>query len=428
MTTQTLLVISPLPTHPQDEGANRRVFAMMEVLRDAGHTVHFAFVPQNNGDQETMRHYWGDYFHLLPYTDPTSVFTRLLQKIRSRLMRPHNYPIDAWYDPQLSPAITQLRDTLKPDAVLVEYVYLSRALELFETSCLKIIDTHDVMTDRHARGIAQGQRPRWFSTSAAQERKALQRADLAIAIQDRERDFLGAMNACPVVTVGHIAPIDPRWHFNAGAATLLYVGTNNASNVQALQHFVAHVLPALCATEPALQLHVAGKVCLTLDDMPLAPELAGHIVKHGVVDDLAALYANAAVVINPVRFGTGLKIKNVEALSQGCPLVTTSVGAEGMEEGAGSAFLVADGDVEFTNAILELLRNRARAEQLSAQGFALIRRMNARSSAVLLEALGNNAGDHDPVDDPAIENTAIENRDIGQVVIDKTPHTAIGAA
>lgn len=411
MTAQTLLVISPLPTHPQDEGANRRVFAMMEVLRAAGHDVHFAFVPQNRGDQGAMREYWGDRFHLLPYTDPTSRVTRLLQKIRSRLLRPHDYPIDAWYDPQLSPAIAQLRDTLKPDAVLVEYVYLSRALELFDKSCLKIIDTHDVMTDRHARGIAQGQRPRWFSTTAAQERKALQRADLVIAIQDRERDFLGALTERPVVTVGHIAPIDPRWHFNAGAATLLYVGTNNASNVQALLHFVAQVLPALCAAEPALSLHVAGKVCLALDAMAPAPELAGHIVSHGVVDDLGALYAKTAVVINPVRFGTGLKIKNVEALSQGCPLVTTPIGAEGMEEGAGNAFLLAADDAEFAAAILELLRNRARAEHISAQGFALIRHMNARSSAVLLDALGSHAIDNQPdrlIDAAEVASAAVD--------------------
>src|SRR5690606_32837607 len=381
---RTLLVISPLPTHPQDEGANRRVFAMMEVLREAGHDVHFAWLPQNRGDELAMRRYWGDRFHRLPYTDPTPAPTRLLQKVRSRLMRPHNYRIDAWYDPALDAAIARLRDTIRPGAVLVEYVYLSRALTLFGPHCLKLIDTHDVMTDRHARGIAQGQRPRWFSTTAGEEGKALARADLAIAIQDRERSFLAGLGGCPVITVGHIAPVESRWRglatLRESAPKLLYVGTNNASNVQALTHFITQSLPRLQARRPALQLHVAGKVCLALGAID-------GVVLNGVVDDLAPLYADAAVVINPVLFGTGLKIKNVEALSQGCPLVTTATGAEGMEEGSGNAFVVAEAGSGFADAVLALLDDPARAEALAQAGSALVRRMNMRSSAALLDAL-----------------------------------------
>ena len=197
---------------------------------------------------------------------------------------------------------------------------------------------------------------------------------------------------CNVITVGHIAPVESRWRGAHGnTPTLLYVGTNNASNVQALTHFIAQSLPLLRAHMPTLELHVAGKVCLALE------EHAG-VVKHGVVDDLAPLYANAGIVINPVLFGTGLKIKNVEALSLGCPLVTTPIGAEGLEEGLkeegdNNAFVIAEPGVDFAEAIHALLRDHTRAQTLADAGMALVRRMNARSSTALLDALAQPATD-----------------------------------
>ena len=67
------------------------------------------------------------------------------------------------------------------------------------------------------------------------------------------------------------------------------------------------------------------------------------------------------------------KIKTIEALGHAKALVTTSVGAEGLEDGAGKAFLVAEGADDFATAVVDILRDQSRAEALaqSAANFAL---------------------------------------------------------
>ncbi len=88
-----------------------------------------------------------------------------------------------------------------------------------------------------------------------------------------------------------------------------------------------------------------------------------NVVEHGFVDDLGAVYRDTDIAINPVRFGAGLKIKTVEALASGLPLVTTAEGARGLGQFAGEAFLVADEPAEFGSHLGALL---ASVEQRSA--------------------------------------------------------------
>ena len=70
---------------------------------------------------------------------------------------------------------------------------------------------------------------------------------------------------------------------------------------------------------------------------------------------LDTAYEEADVVINPRRFGTGLSIKSIEAMSWGKPLVSTSAGATGLEDGAGTGFVLADRQTDFKEAIVRLL-------------------------------------------------------------------------
>jgi glycosyltransferase involved in cell wall biosynthesis len=71
------------------------------------------------------------------------------------------------------------------------------------------------------------------------------------------------------------------------------------------------------------------------------------------------MYASAHVVINPQVSGTGLKIKSVEAISAGCAVVMNAAGADGIEEGIGTAFLVAADWAEFARDVLRILADDA---------------------------------------------------------------------
>ena len=74
----------------------------------------------------------------------------------------------------------------------------------------------------------------------------------------------------------------------------------------------------------------------------------------GRIDDLTPLYANAAVVISPLRGGSGLKIKLIEALGQGKAIVVTTTTLQGVADVIGSAVIVADDAQEFADGIRNL--------------------------------------------------------------------------
>jgi succinoglycan biosynthesis protein ExoO len=88
---------------------------------------------------------------------------------------------------------------------------------------------------------------------------------------------------------------------------------------------------------------------------------------HGRVDDLGPLYARAGVVVSPLTFGSGLKIKLVEALAHGKAVVATAVTLQGVVDICADAVLCADAAADFTASILVLCSdNRARHELAAA--------------------------------------------------------------
>ena len=118
-----------------------------------------------------------------------------------------------------------------------------------------------------------------------------------------------------------------------------------------------------------VRLLVAGTVCQALTAEPGVELL-------GVVDRLEDAYAQAGIVVNPVLAGTGLKTKTVEALGHAKPLVTTACGAEGIEEAAGTAFLMADEPEAMAAQILKLMESPDAAALLSQYAFRFAENWN----------------------------------------------------
>ncbi len=129
------------------------------------------------------------------------------------------------------------------------------------------------------------------------------------------------------------------------------------------RYFIERVLPLVRQRIPDVRFLVAGTVCEELKVETDGVELLG------VVERLEDAYARATVVVNPVLAGTGLKTKTVEALGHAKPLVTTSCGAEGIEEAAGSAYLIADGPASMAEEVAGLLESPARAAELAGRAF-----------------------------------------------------------
>jgi O-antigen biosynthesis protein len=122
-------------------------------------------------------------------------------------------------------------------------------------------------------------------------------------------------------------------------------------NAAALRWFTEEVLPYVVARVPWARLIVVGA-----SPPENVRDLAGpHVEFMGYVDDLREIYERSLLAIAPLTFGAGVKIKTIEAMQYGVPVVATSIGAEGLGEAAHRALEIADDPLEFGAAVVRLL-------------------------------------------------------------------------
>ena len=131
-----------------------------------------------------------------------------------------------------------------------------------------------------------------------------------------------------------------------GRLILIYFGSNSDANVDAIEWFIEEVWSPDLAEQFELQIH--GGIC---DSLRIS---ASGVRVCGRSSSIDAVYHDADIAINPQRFGSGLKIKTVEAMGYGVPVLTTSIGAEGLEEVTGRALLCADDAAAMRRQLLRL--------------------------------------------------------------------------
>ena len=161
-----------------------------------------------------------------------------------------------------------------------------------------------------------------------------------------------------------------RWSMVAGEQ-LLYCGSlTYAPNAEAVTWFVRHVLPHIEPEAPTVRLVVTG--ALPTARVPAAEHPNVRLTGRLAATDEAMRESRVCVV--PLWSGTGTRIKILEALAYGMPVVTTSKGAEGLAVMHGQHVLVADTPQAFASAVLQLLRDPELSLQLGERGRELVRR------------------------------------------------------
>jgi glycosyltransferase involved in cell wall biosynthesis len=277
------------------------------------------------------------------------------------------YGIDAWYDDNLNSILKYFQNEYKYEAVICEYVFMSKSLLNFDNSTIKIIDTHDVFTERNEKYKKQGITDTFFNTTLEEERKGLNRADKIIAIQEQEAEFFKKIVEKEICTIGHRVRLIKPAKRNYDRYNILFVGPGNIANVKGIQHFINHVFNKIRVKVPKARLILVGHICKSI-------EKGEQIKKYGEIAKIEDVYALADVVINPVMVGTGLKVKNLEALGFGKPVVTTEYGAIGLNEQKG--VLTVTNDIEFEHQILELLLNNEKYNEVAKAGFEYVKKYN----------------------------------------------------
>jgi hypothetical protein len=260
----------------------------------------------------------------------------------------------------------------KPDVVVTQFAWSCEIHTALPNETLGFLDTHDIQSARY-ENFAEAHEKYGsdaipdlarYVVDPKTEQLFLNKADACIAISPDERLVLNDMIGSRKTVLAALSTLEAQLVGSPkDSQSILFVGNFYEANNYGISRFINEIWPKVrAAVGDGVTLNVVGSSCesLTGSSDP-------NVKLLGRVEDLAPLYEEAAVVINPMYFGTGMAVKMVEALSNGKAVVSTSVGMRGLTNaGDLGAASVADDNDTFANETIRLLtkpRSRAGMEK-----------------------------------------------------------------
>ncbi|MPQ97955.1 glycosyltransferase [Modestobacter sp. I12A-02628] len=277
-----------------------------------------------------------------------------------------------FYDRRLARLVAEAV-TEDTDVLVVEHVQLlpyARGLH----PRMRVVDMHNIESAlaRRMAGAASGiRRLAWTAETRALEvmERRVRDVDVVAVVSDVDRVSLTDVVEHPRVVVVPNAWDEPEPQPPATDPVVSFVALLSwGPNVDAATWFCSAVWPLVVAQLPEARLQLVGR-----NPAPEVQALAGDTVQvSGTVPDLAPWYARTRVAVAPLRVGGGSRLKILEALAAGRPVVATAVGAEGLEDLTGRGVLIADDPAGMAAEIVGLLADPARSEELGRAGVAAV--------------------------------------------------------
>jgi sugar transferase (PEP-CTERM/EpsH1 system associated) len=281
-----------------------------------------------------------------------------------------------FYSPALYRTVQRLLATRGFDAIFVHCSSMG-AYVAGHRGCRKVMDFGDADSEKWLEYSQTAPVPvSWaFRAEANRVREAERRLgaqfDAGSVNTPREREVLAAYVRSPICVIPNGVDLEYFQSTRSAGPGFIpnrLVFTGNMSyrpNVDAVQHFVADVLPKVQREIPDVQLYIVG-----MEPSAAVRRLANgnRIVVTGRVDDVRPYFDSAAVAVAPLRVARGLQNKVLEAMAMRVPVVASPAAFAGISAVAGRDLLVAAQPEEFSREVVTLLRDPAARERFAAAG------------------------------------------------------------
>lgn len=192
------------------------------------------------------------------------------------------------------------------------------------------------------------------------ERKIIEKSDVVYAtpndISVYKKSGIESLNFATTYHLGNDKMLDlPNLEFRKSEKAIMFIGTLSwEPNIHGVLWFIQSVLPELKKAHPDIVIYIIGG---KIDKRLLHYSQYENLVFTGFVDDVEEYYKKARLSFVPLQFGSGMKVKVLEAMYRGIPLVSTSVGAEGIEISNAEDAFIEDDPVAFAGKISSLLQD-----------------------------------------------------------------------
>ena len=363
MSRPRLLFVSPRFLFPMDQGGKIRTGNILRSMKGGAFDISLVSpAPVDHGRYATDIEASCDRFSW--WTEQRRSVVRRVAALTSRL------PVAAATDRSAAGCeVVQRGLAERPDVVVVDFPHADVLMPpRFDTA--SVMFTHNVeaeIFERHAQRGTGIWRLVWadqWRKMVRLEQQSLQRYDSVVAVSQRDRAVLADRYGLPVVEaidtgvdLDYFAMNRPESEPDPGAdgGVLVFVATMSwAANVEGIHFLLDEVFPRLLRVRPLVRAVIIGRnPPASLVDKVRERGLA--VTLTGFVDNIRPFVAAANVYVIPLFVGSGTRIKAFEAMAMGRPVVSTSLGVEGLDVTDGQNFLRADDGDTFAGAILGLL-------------------------------------------------------------------------
>jgi sugar transferase (PEP-CTERM/EpsH1 system associated) len=281
----------------------------------------------------------------------------------------------------LAHKIQQLVSMVDFDIVHIEPSHMALYLEALppDGHCPCILVFHNMASEQYAhlsrigRGRV-GKMRAWLHSRSMRrwEPSYAERFDRCITVSEADRQLLVTANPRLQVTVipnGVDTPVYQPLSLDSTSRSLLYIGKMSYSaNADAALFLCHEILPHIRRMVPNVQLWIVGR-----DPGPEVRQLSGdgvHVT--GQVDSVIPYYSQSTVCVVPLRAGGGTRLKILEAMALGRPVVSTTLACEGLDVVDGEHLLIADSPEEFAKKTARLLTDSELHQRITANARQLV--------------------------------------------------------
>lgn len=387
-----VLMLTPYLPYPPVSGGRMRTYNLVKTLsQDFAITlVSFGRPEERALDYTPMAEFCEDFIVVDRDSSPGT-----LQAAIMSLTSPKPITTRLYHTDEMTETLRRIINDHKPDVIHVESFYMMQNLP--EGHGIPVLMSEPAIEylawARHAKVATPGYTRPGIALEAFKMRfaepKVWKDANMVGAMSEIDAKII--QKAAPNATVT-LTPngVDVNF-FNKNIAverdnvTAVYMGDYKYfPNTDAITYFASEILPLVRQRKPNFRLTLLGK-----DPSPEILALqSDSITVTGLVDDTRPYLQSSAMFICPLRSGSGTRFKLMEALACGCPVVSTSLGCEGLGAVDGEHMLVRDTPQAFADGIIELMDNPTKGEQIGTAGRAWVVQHHAweHSAALVKQA------------------------------------------
>ncbi len=369
-----ILFVTPYLPSPARFGGQRRVDGLMRGLAERHDVSILSFNAGDEFEQASIdaTRSFCQRVTTLPGLDSTTVSEKRKLQLRS-MLSPHSFEhLQATRRADFQAKIDDHLASDEYDVVQVEFANMaSFRYPRRGRRPLLVLDEHNIEYDlqRRTAGASDGMTRRVYNSLnwrklGREERSAWRRFDGVVLTSARDQTLLTETSpgtrtiVVPNgVDVGEFQPSDTA----VESDTLVFFGANNYfPNHDALLFFIDEILPMIVARRPNVKLQIVGPGA-----QPAVLDRQGrHVEVVGFVNDLRPYLERAAAIVVPLRVGGGTRLKIVEAMAKSKAIISTRIGAEGIDVTHERDVLLGDTPAEFANLVVRVLEDLQLAQRL----------------------------------------------------------------